>query len=257
MHHRSFAGRSAVALVGLALVPLGARPVAADSSPLLPRPGLQLLQTESPQAIDPRSEVPASEPKSIAKAAMLSALLPGLGEAYSGHTTRAVISGSAEAAIWVSYATFKVQEDLRADRAIEYAIANAGALSNGDDDYYKAMSQYARAEGPGMWNEYVRRKERDEGEEVGREYTGAEAWAWTSDQHLLQYRTLRRESLHAGDHATNALALLLVNRIISVVSVVQAVRSDHHKAAQQLGLRFESGGSLLHPEARLGLWNRF
>jgi len=108
-----------------------------------------------------------------------------------------------------------------------------------------------------MWNEYVRRKERDEGEEVGREYVGDEAWAWTSDQHLLQYRTLRRESLHAGDHATNALALLLVNRVISVVSVIQAVRSDHHQAAKQLGLRFEPGGTLLHPEARLGLWNRF
>jgi hypothetical protein len=236
---------------------LAVPPAQADDSGFLPRPGLELLQSDAPQAIDPRVAMPASEPKSIGKAAALSALLPGLGEAYSGHTTRAIISGSAEAAIWISYATFKVQEDLRADRAIEYAVQNASALDNGDDDYYKAMSQYARAEGPGQWNEYVRRTERDAGEEVGREYTGNEAWAWNSEQHLLQYRTLRRESLHAGDHATNALAFLLVNRIISVVSVVQAVRSDHHKAEKQLGLRFESGGSFHQPEARLGLWNRF
>jgi hypothetical protein len=235
-----------------ALAP-GAR--AENPSPLLPRPGLQALQVEVPPAA---TTTPIAAPKKhvpVYQAALMSALLPGLGEAYTGHTTRALLSGGAEAAIWISYATFKVQEDNREDRSREFANYYAGALTNGDEDYYKAVGQFVRAEGPGMWNEFVRRQARDTGEIVGREYTGSEAWAWTSDQRFIDYRELRRDQLTAEDHAQAALACAIVNRVISVVSVSQAVRSDH-KREQELGLRLDPGQSPLQ-YARLGLWNRF
>jgi hypothetical protein len=190
------------------------------------------------------------------KAALLSALLPGLGEAYAGHSTRAVVQMSAEAAIWISYATFQVQEDLRSDRARDFAVHYAGALANGDEEYYKAVGQALRAEGPGQWNEYVRRQERDTGEDVGREYTGQEAWAWTSDERFEDYRELRRDMLSADENATTALAFAIVNRVVSVVSVCQAVRSDHKHAEQALGFRLDSGASS-RQVARLGIWNRF
>jgi hypothetical protein len=167
------------------------------------------------------------------------------------------VSGAAEAGLWISYATFKVQEDLRGDRAIEYAVAYAGALPSADEAYYKAVGQYMRAEGPGMWNEFVRRKQRDTGEVVGQEYTGSDAWAWTNEDRYVDYRQLRRDMLSAGDHASNMLALLIVNRVVSIASVVQAVRADHRNETERLGVRFEGGGSPLDPQARVGLWSRF
>src|SRR5262245_32726877 len=94
-----------VALSG-ALSAAGVAPTAgAEGMALAPRPGLALLQAEPPP---PAASVPAEAGRqvSIYKAALLSALLPGLGEAYSGHKYRAVVQGSAEAAIWISYATF-------------------------------------------------------------------------------------------------------------------------------------------------------
>jgi hypothetical protein len=185
----------------------------------------------------------------------MSAFLPGLGEAYTGHTTRALISGSAEAAIWISYATFKVQENVRGDRSREFAVHYAGALASGDEDYFKAVGQFVRAEGAGMWNEYVRRQARDTGEVIGREYVGPEAWAWTSDERYADYRDLRRDMLTANDHASSALAFAIVNRVVSVVSVMQAVRSDH-KHEQRLGLRLDAGTSPTQI-ARVGLWNPF
>lgn len=222
---------------------------------LLPRAGLDPLHGTPP----PSNVAAASAPRAVSvyKAAALSALVPGLGEAYAGHTTRALVSGSVEAGLWISYATFKVQEDLRSDRAIEYAVAYAGARAGGDEDYFKAVGQYLRAEGPGMWNEYVRRTERDTGENVGREYTGDEAWAWTSEGRYRDYRELRREMLSADDHASNTLALLIVNRVVSVASVVQAVRSDHRRTNEGFGLRLEGGRSPQEPLARLGVWSRF
>jgi hypothetical protein len=231
--------------------------MASEPAPsLLPRAGLDPLQGSPPPSASGAASV-APRHVSVYKAAALSALLPGLGEAYAGHSTRAVLSGSAEAGLWISYATFKVQEDVRGDRAIEYAVSYAGATPDGDEDYYKAVGQYMRAEGPGMWNEYVRRKQRDTGEVVGVEYTGTDAWAWTATDRYVDYRQLRRDMLSAGDHASNMLALLLVNRVVSVASVVQAVRGDHRREAERLGLRFEGGGSPSEPLARLGVWSRF
>jgi hypothetical protein len=194
---------------------------------------------------------------SIARAALLSALVPGLGEYYSGHRTRALVSGTAEAAVWTSYVTFKVQEDLRGDRAIEYAIAYAGATPGSDDDYFQAVGQFLRAEGPGMWNEFVRRRERDTGEILGREYFGDDAWAWPSVDRFIEYRELRKASLSAGERATNALAFAIVNRVVSVASVVQAVRSDHKRQDRALGLRL---APVLEPAGlawRFGVERRF
>src|SRR5881628_3525722 len=44
------------------------------------------------------------------RAALLSAVLPGAGEYYIGHTSRALLMGTLEGAVWTSYITFRVQE---------------------------------------------------------------------------------------------------------------------------------------------------
>jgi hypothetical protein len=192
------------------------------------------------------------------KAVLLSALVPGLGEYYAGHRRRALVFGTLEAGIWITYATFKVQEDLRGDSAIEFAIATAGALPNGNDDYYSAMGLFLRADGPGQWNEFVRRRERDTGEIVGVEYTGEAAWAWPSLDHFLRYRDLRGSSLSAGDSATNMLAVAIVNRIASIVDVVQAVRSNASNGEEDgFGLELQLGRTPGEPLASLALRNRF
>jgi hypothetical protein len=244
----------AAAAIGAAMPGAATRVAAQEASALLPRASLDLLQATPPPSMG-TTTMNAPHTVSLKRAALYSALLPGLGEAYSGHPYRAVVQGSAEAAIWISYATFKVQKGLRGDRAREFAIYYAGAVQSGNEDYFKAIGQYLRAEGPGMWNEYVRRRARDTGEIVGREYTGAEAWAWTSQDSFDRYRILRRDMLTAGDHATNTLAFLLLNRVVSVVSVVQAVRSDHAHA-REFGLRIDPGYAPLQV-ARVGLWDRF
>lgn len=228
---------------------------AQESTELVPRASLQALEQLQPTAQQPLEVAPPRR-VSIQRAALLSALLPGLGEYYSGHKTRALLSGIGEAAVWTSFATFKVQESLREDRAIEYAVAYASATPGADGDYYQAVGQFLRAEGPGQWNEFVRRRERDTGEVLGREYTGDEAWSWPSVERFIEYRELRKGSLAAGERATNALAFAIVSRVVSIASVVQAVRSDHSRE-DRLGLRFEPRLEPTGIAWRLGVAQRF
>ncbi len=246
------------AVAGALVLTLGV-PLAHAAAPvsLLPRPGLQALETPAGGGYAPAPVTAANVHHSVYRAALLSALVPGLGEYYTGHRTRALVSGTLEAAVWTSYTTFKVQENLRGDRAIEYAVSYGGAAASGNDDYFKAVGQYLRAEGPGMWNEFVRKRARDTGEIVGQEYTGGEAWAWTSVQRFNEFRDLRQSELAAGDRATNALAFALINRIVSVVSVVQAVRSDHARDDRALSLRLDAVPAPGAPLWRLGLAGRF
>jgi hypothetical protein len=260
------AGWLAAAVLGAALVCLGAGPAgaaadlsaaAADvaASPLLPPARLDVLaQQTTPQ--EPELVIPG-EPKSIYKAAFLSMLVPGLGEYYSGHPNRALVFGTMEAAIWIAYATFSVQEGLRADRAEEFAAQVAGANPSGDADYFEAVGRFPRNDGPGMWNEYVRRRARDTGEVVGPEYFGADNWAWPSDDQLARYRSMRSSMLEAEDNATNMLAVAILNRIVSTIDVVQAVRSDHKKQRDAgLGLELRLG-CLPGQLASVGIRNRF
>lgn len=241
------------------LVLVGAGSAAAQAPDLRPRPGLGVLESSVLQETPQHLQLQATEPKSMRTALLLSALLPGLGEAYSGHSGRALVFFTVEGGIWISYATFKSQESLRRDRAIEFAVATAGAVPDGNDDYYSAMARFLRSDGPGQWNEFVRRRKRDFNEDVGVEYLGEAGWAWPSTDHFFDYRDLRRAQLEASDNATNMLAVLIVNRIASMLDVVQAMRSDAKKREKegQFGLKLELGRTPGEPLARLMLRNRF
>ena len=232
-----------------------AAPTAPGTS-LLPRPGFDVLaQAQSTDV--PMQETLRSTP-SLKWALLLSAAVPGAGEYYAGHKNRALIFGTVEAGIWISYATFKVQEDGRRESAIDYAVAVAGAVAGGDDDYYAAIAQFLRSDGPGQWNEFVRRQQRDSEEVVGVEYTGEAGWAWPSEDQFVRYRDLRKGQLEAEDHATNMLAVAIVNRIASMADVFQAMRHDaKQREAEGFGLRLRLGRTPREPLACLMLQRRF
>jgi hypothetical protein len=254
-------GRAWIAAAILAAAALGPQAARGAADGLLPRPALGALEAAMqeppplPTAPGPGQSVPRHP--SLKWALLMSAVYPGTGELYAGHRNRGLMFATAETGIWITYATFSVQEDLRFDHAVDYAVAVAGAVPDGNDDYYTAVAQFLRTDGPGQWNEYVRRKARD-GEPVGVEYSGDAAWAWPSVDQFLNYRDLRRRSLEAGDNATNMLAVALVNRIASMLDVVQAMRSDASKREEnQLGLRLQLGRTPGEMLARLVVQKRF
>lgn len=198
--------------------------------------------------------------KSLAKAAVLSALLPGAGEWYGEDPGKARTFLIAEAAVWATYTVFLVQGRLLQDDCRLFSIAHAGANSGrGDEDYFRAIEEYRTTE---EYNEDVRREARklypydDDareayitehlfGEEDWWEWKGAAAWG--------EYRSLRGRSREAFHRAAYCTAAALANRLISAVDAVMTVRMFNRGIEEPSSLRLEVEPTIAEPGIRVGI----
>ena len=157
---------------------------------------------------------------SRAKHASYSLLLPGWSQLRSGHNYRAAFFLGVEAAIWTSFAVFKVQGSTREDTYQEYATQFAG-ISSGDrnDDYWRTVGNYRSSE---EYNEDRRRDLRIGLDPEGPEYSGTDAWRWQSEARYDEYNDLRRDANSAYDNADFVVVLALVNRLIAFVDAMRS-----------------------------------
>ena len=155
-----------------------------------------------------------------AKHASYSLLLPGWSQLRSGHNYRAAFFLTAEAAIWTSFAVFKVQGNSREDTYQDYATQFA-EISSGDrdDDYWRTVGNYRSSE---EYNEERRRDLRIGLDPEGPEYDGSDAWRWQSESRYDEYNDLRRDANSAYDNADFVIVLALVNRLVAFVDALRS-----------------------------------
>ena len=169
--------------------------------------------------------------RSAAKEALLSFLLPGLGQHRMGHTMRSKIYFGLEGIAWISAGAFYWQSVARKDAFEEYAVAYAGVSGTGlSDSYYELIGEYMSNDGPGGYNEYLLIEARElyypDMEAIEAYYeanmiTGDESWRWESDTAFIRYN-----SLWSGyDLAKNRIVYTLFFALgVRVVSMVDAFR---------------------------------
>jgi hypothetical protein len=194
--------------------------------------------TETTTAPPPRIE---SEPRRAVnprKALMLSLLLPGAGETYSGHKGRATGFFVSEGAIWANFAAWEIAGHLRKNNYIEQAQLNAGLGTNsGSDDYWRLVGVYTRSSGsgPDSYEDALRRDARNEFPTdpaaqdawvAQRLPTGDRAWNWSSAALQESYRETRQNSSRAFSRAKFSFALAILNRIASAIDTQMLHRSD-------------------------------
>ena len=165
--------------------------------------------------------------KSQKKAMLYSAVLPGLGELYLGHKSRAAVFFVAEAAIWTSWFVLRAEGNSDKNRYQDWASIFAGISGNReDDDYYRRLGNYRSSDGARSYNEAVRRtaraiypSDREAQEEyvAANGYFGADAWDWETEDAWNRYQDLYQESEDNYNNANLALGLLVLNRLVSVV----------------------------------------
>ncbi len=215
-------------------------PVAAEAGPVLvpdrlfdSSEVLRQAQAQSMPDLDGRTSG-----KNTKKAMLYSLILPGLGEYYLGHRTRAKGFFVAEGAIWTAFTVFRVQGNHRRDLYREYAEVNAGVPRRNDDDYYRVIGNYDSAEGPYSANEQVRREARaifpnqpDRQEEYFQEhaYLGDDAWQWGSTESRLRFKDMRSSSLDAYHRADLSIGLAVANRILSVLDAGILAAKQHRE----------------------------
>jgi hypothetical protein len=203
--------------------------------------------TESAQGISARS------------AAAWSLLLPGLGQQRAGHTLSAKIFYGVEAAAWISVASFMWMGYDREHTYKDYAVVFAGVQgTDHSKDFYRTIGQYLASDGPGGYNEEMRREARDlhypdvgamESYYKARAMTGDETWAWGSESEYRRYQDVRSGSRFAYRVALYSAIGAAALRIVSAADAVRIVRIDRRPAANKgttsIGLERRSRGVAL------------
>jgi hypothetical protein len=191
--------------------------------------GVALEAGESAQGISARN------------AAAWSLLLPGLGQQRAGHTLRAKIFYGIEAATWISVASFWWMGYERENTYKDYAVVFANVRGTGHSkDFYRTIGEHMTSDGPGGYNEAMRREARDlyypdldamESYYRARAMTGDESWTWRSEREYRRYGDIRDGSRFAYRVALYSAIGAAALRVISAADAVRIVRIDRRSAA--------------------------
>ena len=162
-----------------------------------------------------------------ARLMLQSLTVPGWGEATLGQRRSALAFGLLEVGIWGSFTAFRIQEHMRRETYERTARLFGGIdLGGRDEEYRRIVGLYLSSEeynrlvvrrdaanlyfgNPAAYDAYV----------AAHEIRGADAWAWSTESDFLRYRAERQATQRASKHAQDALAVAIINRLLSVIHV--------------------------------------
>lgn len=172
---------------------------------------------------------------SVVKAAMLSALLPGLGEYYVGHKTKARFFFGAEAATWIGFIAFRTYGGWKKDDLIRFAAENAGASLDGKNDEFLDWVGFYRDIDEFNTLGRVSDPDRPYLEDIPENH-----WLWLSDSDQEAYRDLKNSSREAYRRANFMIGVAIVNRLISVIDSIR----DAKRATRRIDDSFSDSKKL-------------
>ena len=178
-----------------------------------------------------------------ARILLRSLTLPGWGQATLGRRTSAVFFGLTETAIWGTFVAFRIQVAMREDAFLRTAGLQGGIdLEGRDEQWLRIVGDFASSD---EYNQLVVLRDAANLYYLDSEaywayfeehkLRGADTWAWSADGRL-RYLDQRRNAQRAGQRANTALALAVVNRI---VSALHAARAVGHPAPAARAWQFE------------------
>ena len=160
--------------------------------------------------------------KSVLKAGLLSALIPGAGEYYLGKRTKAKVFFTVEALTWIGYISFRMYGNWKEDDYIRFGSTHAGASLEGKDDFY--IDMVAFYDDIDQYNTLGRVSDPD------RPYfpdTPEYHWRWQSSEDQATFRDLKNRSREAFRKSDFMVGVAILSRIVSVIDAVRdAIRMN-------------------------------
>ncbi|MBN1426097.1 hypothetical protein JXA88_16225 [Candidatus Fermentibacteria bacterium] len=148
---------------------------------------------------------------SRAVAAVLSAVVPGVGQAYLGWRGSAEAFVIAEGMVWGGRLYFVRRASGSRDAYIAYAATHAGSdASIREETYYDDIDRYWNSE---RANQHYQDPER---------YTGSKVWHWHTVTERREFSALVRDRRQWDSSAKNVLALAVFTRAASVIHCLKA-----------------------------------
>lgn len=169
--------------------------------------------------------------KSAATALLLSAALPGAGQYYLGHRSRARYFFTGEVLSWIGYASFRMFGHWRENDLIRFARERAGANLTGKSERFQDMVGF-------YWDI-------DQYNSLGRAFDPQRAyypdtpdnhWRWQDPDDQIAYRLLKNRSREAFTRARFMIIAMVVNRAISVIDTYRELRHRQHGKANASSL---------------------
>lgn len=166
--------------------------------------------------------------KSVFKAGLYSAILPGAGEFYLGAKKKARVFFVVEAISWIGFASFRTYSGWKKDDFVRFAAVNANAqLEDKSNEFHDLV---------GFFSDIDEANTRGRIETPGQEFlpdTPENHWRWTSSADQEVYRTLKNRSREANRRADFLLGAAIVNRIVSVVDAVISAKKEGRKIGRK------------------------
>jgi len=160
-----------------------------------------------------------------ARVLLRSLTVPGWGQLTTGHPTAATVFGVAEAGVWTTYVAFRIQNQMRRDSYIRNAHVIAGIdLHDRDEEFQRIVGSFVSSD---EYNQLVVARDAanlyyDNPQQMqdyidAHSLRGADTWTWPDVDALLRYRGQRKNAQKAALRANAALAMAVVNRLVSAV----------------------------------------
>lgn len=192
---------------------------------------------------------PVTGKKSLPKAILLSALVPGAGEWYVGSRTKAKAFFGVEAAIWVGYASFSVYKNWKYDDMIRFGDEFANAQLAGRDDAFLDLVGFY-----GSIDDYNSLGRATDPERPYLADTPENHWRWQTESAQSSFRQIKNSYREAKRRSDFMLGLAIVNRIVSIVDAVRDVHRHNAQIANDFsstdGYKFQFS---IHPESNTQL----
>lgn len=177
--------------------------------------------------------------KSVKKAVLLSAILPGAGQLYSQNYTRMGTFFASESAIWFCKARFKQEEKWAQNSCDTYAYKMAGVPMKSDKEHYTLVANYTSSEDYNNKVELAARNyyliyaydpEAYEQYIMENTFHDQDSWEWKTNEDRMQFKELRRRKQRYSIYDNFTVGALVINRIISVIDAGKSAKSynRHH-----------------------------
>lgn len=174
--------------------------------------------------------------KSVLKAVLYSALLPGMGEYYVGNRKKARFFFAVEAMAWIGFVSQRTYGNWKQNDMRKYAADYAGASMDDKDRWFEDMV--------GFYSDLDTYNDRGRVDDPERPYlvdNPDNHWSWENTQSKNVYRGLKNSYRDAYRRAQFMVGLAIVNRIVSVIDAARDAKRVSSRVDEAFGSNKEKG----------------
>lgn len=195
----------------------------------------------TPASAQPIQGEVEAKPQSSFTNAVLSLVVPGLGEARAGRFDVGRYLSASEVLVWGGYIGLSGYANSFQNDMETFAIshAGAGASKRGDGDYFAHVGQYQSAE---LYNEELLR----EGRGSERILDPNEQWSWKTKDDQKSFDKLRIKAQTLDNDRQFFVAAIVVNHVLSAIDAFIVTRKYNkglEGTSKFQGLRIGAGAS--------------